>query len=301
MEQGMDWIARLQNAIDYVEDHLTEELDYGEIAGHAYSSSFYFQRIFGILCGFTLGEYIRNRRLTLAGSDLASTNCKVIDAALKYGYDSPESFSRAFTKFHGVTPTEARSNRARLKSFSRISVKLVLEGGTMMDYRIEKKEAFQVIAWRKRFAGGDEITQKSIRDAWRQCGENGTINQLCRYLKPENPFGANVLGICFDNPHQAEFDYAIGVYYDGERMAEQLTVEEVPASTWMVFPCKGKMPEAFQELYRKIYTEVFPTSRYQPSCGMCIEAYPGDEVDSEDYSCEIWLSVEAKDGDSRTA
>ncbi len=292
MEKEMNWITRLQNAIDYVEAHLTEELDYGEIARQAYSSSFYFQRIFGILCGFTLGEYIRNRRLTLAGSELASTGCKVIDAAMKYGYDSPESFSRAFTKFHGITPAQARSDRASLKSFSRISVKLVLEGGAMMDYRIEKKEAFQVVAWRKRFSGGDEITQKSIHEAWQQCGSNGVIGQLCRHLKPENPFGANVLGICFDNPNQAEFDYAIGVYYDGEEEAGPLTVEEVPAADWMVFPCKGKMPEAFQELYRRIYTEVFPTSRYRPT-GMCIEAYPGDEVDSEAFSCEIWLSVEA--------
>lgn len=114
----MGWIDGLQRAIDYIEDNLTEELDYAEIARQAYSSSFHFQRVFGILCGYTLGEYIRNRRLTLAGSELASSDGKVIDVAVKYGYDSPESFSRAFSRFHGITPSQARSRKAELKSFS---------------------------------------------------------------------------------------------------------------------------------------------------------------------------------------
>ena len=102
----MEWIRGLQRAIDYVEDHLEEEINYKEAAAQAYSSVFHFQRIFSILCGITLGDYIRLRRLTLAGSELASTDCKVIDAALKYGYESPESFSRAFMKFHHISPSQ---------------------------------------------------------------------------------------------------------------------------------------------------------------------------------------------------
>jgi AraC family transcriptional regulator len=117
----MDWITGLQRAIDYMENHMTDELDYAEIARQAYSSSFHFQRVFGILCGYTLGEYIRNRRLTLAGCELASSNNKVLDAALKYGYDSPESFGRAFARFHGISPSQAKADGANLKSFSRLS------------------------------------------------------------------------------------------------------------------------------------------------------------------------------------
>ena len=139
----MDWITGLQRAIDYVEEHLTEDIDYEEAAKQAYSSSFHFQRIFSTICGFSLGDYIRCRRLSLAGSELAVTDIKVIDAALKYGYDSPESFSRAFTRFHGVTPSQAKKGAA-LKSFSELSVKIILHGGKAMDYRIEKKEAFEV-------------------------------------------------------------------------------------------------------------------------------------------------------------
>lgn len=137
----MEWVKGLQKAIDYIEDHITEDIDYAEIAKQAYSSSFHFQRVFHIICGYSIGEYIRNRRLSLAGTDLSSGNEKVIDIALKYGYNSPESFSRAFTKFHGITPVQAKNEKLTLKSFSRVSVKITLEGGTTMDYRIEKRES----------------------------------------------------------------------------------------------------------------------------------------------------------------
>nr|WP_315020126.1 AraC family transcriptional regulator [uncultured Aminipila sp.] len=290
----MNWINAMQNAIDYIEDSIMEELDYMEIAKRAYSSNFHFQRVFSILCGFTLGEYIRNRRLTLAGSELASSNKKVIDVALKYGYDSPESFSRAFTRFHGITPSQARLHKAGLKSFSRLSVKLVLEGGTTMDYRIEKKDAFKVIARKKRFNGGGEISPKNIHDTWEECRKDGTITKLCNYVKPESIFGRAVVGICFDNPDAGDFDYAVGVAYDGGDVFSGLTVEEIPANTWMVFSSSGAMPDAFKELWKKIYTEFFPTSNYQPSGGMCIEVYPSDEVNSENFKFEIWLSVAAK-------
>ena len=106
----MDWITGIQNAVDYIEEHLTEEIDYDIVAKQSFSSTYHFQRIFSILCGFTVGEYIRNRRLTLAGSELATTDIKVIDVAMKYGYESPDSFAKAFQKFHGVTPSSARMN-----------------------------------------------------------------------------------------------------------------------------------------------------------------------------------------------
>ena len=109
--KNMEWVKGLQKAIDYIEDHITEDIDYAEIAKQAYSSSFHFQRVFHIICGYSIGEYIRNRRLSLAGTDLSSGNEKVIDIALKYGYNSPESFSRAFTKFHGITPVQAKNEK----------------------------------------------------------------------------------------------------------------------------------------------------------------------------------------------
>lgn len=290
----MEWVKGLQKAIDYIEDHITEDIDYAEIAKQAYSSSFHFQRVFHIICGYSIGEYIRNRRLSLAGTDLSSGNEKVIDIALKYGYNSPESFSRAFTKFHGITPVQAKSEKLTLKSFSKVSVKITLEGGTTMDYRIEKREEFEVIAKRARYGGGQEISQKNIHATWAACGADGTIDTLCKYVNPENIFGGAIVGICFDNPTEGDFDYAIGAAYSGGDVAAGLTIEKVPANTWAVFPCTGKMPEAFQDLYRKIYTEFFPTSKYQPAGGMCIEVYPSAEIYDNNFHFEIWLSVEEK-------
>ena len=149
----MDWITGIQNAIDYIEEHLTEEMDYDIVAKQSFSSTYHFQRLFSILCGFTVGEYIRNRRLTLAGSELATTNVKVIDVAMKYGYESPDSFAKAFQKFHGVTPYAARMNGSKLKSFSRLVLKISLEGGKLMNYRIEEKPEMILTGYKKHFAG----------------------------------------------------------------------------------------------------------------------------------------------------
>ncbi|MDF2942582.1 MAG: transcriptional regulator, AraC family [Herbinix sp.] len=135
----MDTIVRVQRAIDFVEDNILDELKYDVIASQAYMSSCHFQRIFSILSNITIGEYIRNRRLTLAGIDLKASEAKVIDIAFKYGYETSESFSRAFTRFHEVTPTIARNQESQLKSFAKISIKNTLEG---------KKDAMQELSKR---------------------------------------------------------------------------------------------------------------------------------------------------------
>lgn len=236
----MDWISGLQRALDYVEEHITESINYEEVARAAYSSSFHFQRVFSAICGYSLGDYIRFRRLSLAGSELAATNKKVIDVALKYGYDTPESFSRAFTRFHSVTSSAAKHG-SNLKSFSKLSAKLILHGGTTMDYRIENKEAFDVVLKKKKFPKAHEITTREISKFWGECQTDGTI----------------------------------------------------PAHTYAVFTCVGKMPEAFQKVYKYICTEFFPASEYQP-CGIEIESYPSAETQNTDYTCEIWIAVEKK-------
>ncbi len=291
---AMDWISGLQRALDYVEENITEHIDYEEAAKRAYSSSFHFQKVFGIIVGYTLGDYIRMRRLSLAGSELAAGKARVIDAALKYGYDSPESFSRAFTKFHGVTPMQAK-NGAALKSFSRLSVKLILDGGTVMDYRIESREAFDVIVRKKRFPKQHELTTREISRFWAECTENGTIEAVCKYIPKDNLFGKGIIGISFGaETAEEEFPYGIGTHYNGGEIKEDyLSVETVPAHTYAVFKCVGKMPEAFQRVYRYICTEFLPASEYEPA-GVEIEAYPSRDIQNEDYTCEIWIAVKKK-------
>lgn len=291
----MDWISGIQKAVDYVEEHITMDLDFSEIAKQAYSSGFHFQRVFGILCGFTLGDYIRMRRLTLAGLELAATNTRILDIAVKYGYDTQESFSRAFTRFHGVSPSQAR-NGAGLKSFSRLSVKLILAGANVTDYRIEKREGFQMIGRPLRVSGKKELTSARISDFWQQCRMDGTITELSRYISEANIFGESIAGAGFGkDASDSNFPYAIGVHYNGIPAAKKdLIVWEIPAHTYAVFPCIGSMPEAFTRLYQQIYSEFFPASDYQPCGGTDFEAYPSADVKNPGYTCEIWVAVEKK-------
>lgn len=292
----MNWISGIQRAVDYVEQHITEDIDYGMAAKEACSSEFHFQRVFGVLCGFTLGDYVRMRRLSLAAEELIHTNQKVIDIALKYGYETPESFTRAFVRFHGITPTEARHGK-NIKSFFRLSVKLILTGGSTMDYRIEKMDAFQVICKRKTVekAASGEATA-DISAFWAECQASGTTGDIIRYF-PAEPKLKGLLGICFsgdvDNDH---FPYGIGVEYDGRTIRhENLEIVEIPAYTYAVFTCKGRMPDAFVETYRKIVTEFFPqNARYEYGQGIELEVYPSEKVDDPNYTCEIWIAVNEK-------
>ena len=148
----MDWIQGIQNAINYIEDHITEDIDYTELAKASYSSSYHFQRMFGIMCGITLGEYVRRRRLTLAGNELLANNSNIADLAYKYGYDTPESFSRAFKRFHGINPSQVKKERS-LNSFSRLSVKIDLIGGNEMNCKIKEMPELVLVGYKKHFTG----------------------------------------------------------------------------------------------------------------------------------------------------
>ena len=148
----MDWIQGIQNAIDYIEEHINDDIDYDKVAKAAYSSSYHFQRIFGIICGMTLGEYIRRRRLTLAGIELLTDKMKITDIAFKYGYDTPESFSRAFTRFHGIKPSQVKKE-CSLNSFSRLSIKIDLIGGNEMQCKIKEMPEQVLVGFKKHFYG----------------------------------------------------------------------------------------------------------------------------------------------------
>ena len=290
----MDWVTGIQRALDYTEEHLTEALDYESVAKQACSSAFHFQRMFSMLCGFSLGDYIRMRRLTQAAEALLGTGDKVIDIALRYGYDTPESFTRAFTRFHGITPTEARRG-GTIKSFSRLSVKLILSGGSTMDYRIEKKDAFQVICKKKLVNKPQgETATADISAFWNECQKNGSIDAICKYGRFDHVNG--ILGICFSaEMADSGFPYGIGAEYNGAPLnGEALDIVEIPAYTYAVFSCKGKMPDAFIKTYRQICTEFFPQSNYEYGSGVELEVYPSADVQNPDYTCEIWIAVKEK-------
>lgn len=289
----MDWITGIQNAINYIEENLTEHIDYDEVAKQAACSSFYFQRIFGVLCGMPLGDYIRNRRLTLAGNELSAADKKIIDIALKYGYENPESFTRAFSKFHGITPSEAKKDGSKLKSFSRLSVKITLSGGNIMDYRIVEKEAFDIIERVESHSIDNSESAKSIPDFWTRCHKDGTVKKLLN-ITPDKAF---IFGVCYGNlaENARTFDYSIAALYNEKaEIPEGFRKNTIPARTWAVFDCVGAMPEAMQNTWHKIVSEFFPTSSYQPTYEMDIEAYTEGNMSSPDYRSEIWIPVTRK-------
>ncbi|MDO4165823.1 MAG: AraC family transcriptional regulator [Eubacteriales bacterium] len=289
----MDWISGIQKALNYIEKHMEEELDYADIASQAACSNYYFQRIFGILCGISLGEYIRNRRLTLAGSELSKANRKVVDVALKYGYESPESFTRAFVKFHGITPSEAKRDGSKLKSYSPLSVQIILKGGHLMDYKIMEKPAFQVIEKVEKHSISDSQQLNTIPEFWGRAHRDGTVAKLLSITSARN----YIFGICYggDLTDEKTFDYGIGAEYDGNaEVPEGYRVNEIPARTWAVFEVRGAMPEAIQQLWHNICAEFFPASEYQPTYEMDIEVYPAGDMTAPDYHSEIWVPVVKK-------
>lgn len=289
----MNYTEGLGNAIDYIEENLTGELDFNEIAKRSGFSVFYFQRIFGILCGCSLGEYIRSRRLTLAGNELAAANIKVIDAALKYGYESPESFTRAFVKFHGITPSEAKKNNSMLKSFSRLSVEINLKGGSIMNYKIVQKDSFRVLEKISKQDIDDSKNRNTIPDFWTESHQNGTVAKLLS-LADDREY---IFGICYggDFTDKKTFDYSIAaVCSDDTEVPEGFRVNEIPARTWAVFECIGAMPRAMQETWHRICAEFFPTANYEPTYEMDIEAYTAGVMNAPDYRSEIWVPVKEK-------
>ncbi len=289
----MDWIAGLQRALDYIEAHLTEEIDFEKVAAESFFSNHYFQRTFGILCGYSLGEYIRMRRLSLAGAELANGKEKVIDVALKYGYDSPDSFAKAFQKFHGITPSQARVDGKTLKSFSRLSIKISLEGGNVMNYKIEEKEAFDVLERVETHTVENGQNNTSIPDFWSRAYADGSMEKLEALASDKN----YTFGICYGNEKKNDptFEYSIAVKCDEDTVApEGFRKNTIPARTWLVFGCVGAMPKAIQEAWRKIVTEFFPTSVYQPTYEMDLEVYTDGDMDSPDYYSEIWVPIKKK-------
>lgn len=291
----MDWIVGLQKAIDYIEENLQQPLDMNTIVTQANCSSFYFQRLFSLLTGLTLGEYIRKRRLSEAAHDLRATDARIIDIALNYGYDTPESFSRAFKTYHGCSPSEARKETAPLKNFSRIKPRLTIDGGTDMDYRIVKLDSFKVLEKVKTFTTKDGLNFKEIPRFWSEAWADGTSETLCRYEKTDGKLGPLLLGICYSSK-TSEFDYSIAVECDDSTTApEGFRVNTIAPQTWIVLKAIGPLPDAIQSLWKRSYSEIFPSSEYQPTGKIDFEAYPDNSgKDPDKQENELWIAVEKK-------
>ena len=303
----MDWITGMQKAIDYIEANLTEEIDYEKVAAESFSSSYHFQRVFSILCGYTLGEYIRLRRLSLAGAELANGKEKVIDIALKYGYDSPDSFAKAFQKFHGITPSQARADGSKLKSFSRLSIKISLEGGSIMNYRIETKPQFTLLGYKKRFEGTpyDELRHKQEGDffittrahQWMLKGmANDKLSDYCVITNMDDDGYDFYIASTTDN---WERDNLYNSKVTGIDFMDKFQFEEIiiPERTYAIFETEKQrmpIPEYF-DLRKQIAAEWLSNNEYQMINAPEIAVYHWGIVGGyTERTIEIWIPIEKK-------
>ncbi|QAS54332.1 AraC family transcriptional regulator [Halobacillus litoralis] len=285
----MNWVQTMQQAVDYMENHLLDEITIDEIAASGCTSPFHFQRIFSLLTDTTVAEYLRRRRLTLAASELNTTKCKIIDLACKYGYETPESFSRAFRNQHGISPREARNNQGKVTAYNRLVIQVNLKGAEPMQYEIIEREAFETVGIKKELScvNGENLT--AIPQMWKEVNTDGTDQVL---IEQNNGQVNGILGICIDKSHLKPnyIDYWIAVAHEG-KYPVQLEKLEIPAAKWAVFAVNGAMPDAIQKVWKEIYSEWFPSSGYENAGGPELEVYKEGDPESDDYYCEIWIPV----------
>jgi len=287
----MEWMEALKRAIAYIEDHLLEEISVEDIAKEVYLSPFYFQKGFKIITGYTIGEYVRNRRLYLAALELTThQEVRVIDMAYKYGYDTPESFTKAFTRFHGKAPMQLKEQGYELTPFYPLQLEISIKGGDRLDVRIEEMSAFKVKGIERTFnyeTAFNEIPK--FWDAYRR-------KQLKLTEKEWESIGC--FGICIDEYKiNKEFEYLLaGSYCEGEmELSSEVKVVTIPAFTWAKFKSIGPMPQAIQNLNLRIYKEwLTGNTEYEIAAGYNIELYTEGDIRASNYVSEIWIPVRKK-------
>lgn len=283
----MEWIERLNNSINYMEENIKGTIDLEEVSRIACCSTYHFQRMFAYIANIPLSEYIRRRKMSLAAVDLQSGNEKVIDVSLKYGYNSPTAFNRAFKSVHGISPSQAKKEGTILKAFPPISFKITIKGDSEMKFRIEKKESFRIVGISEALETDIEKNFEIVPKMWATATMDGTIAKLGSIMNA-NPLG--MLGVSSCN-NASDWRYYIAV---ASTHSIDNTLEEfiVPECTWAIFPGEGHA-QSIQELQKRIITEWLPTSGYEYANAPDIEVYLN--ADPEDAKYEMWIPVIKKE------
>ena len=287
----MDSLKRMNEALSYIGENLTNDIDSKEVTRIALCSEYHFQRMFSFLAGVTLSEYIRRRRLTLAAFELNNRSIRVIDVAIKYGYSSADSFARAFQGLHGITPSEARNNGQSLKAYPRMTFQLSIKGGNEMNYRIEEKEAFSIVGIKKRVPIIFNGVNPEISAMWKSL--DGEIISKLKELSNAEPIGLLSASTNFSEDRmeeKGELDHYIGVATNNECPSDLIELR-VAASTWAVFEAVGPFPETLQNVWGRIYSEWFPSSNYEIAEGPEILWNENKDVTSPQFKSEIWIPV----------
>ncbi len=283
----MEWVERLNESIKYIEEHLTDEIDYGQLGRIACCSAYHYQRMFTYMAGITLAEYIRRRKMSLAAVDLQGGDMKILDVAEKYGYRSPTAFNRAFQSFHGIAPSLVKNEGVSVKSFSPIVFRIAVKGAKEMNYRIETKEAFRIIGVSAPLDKEIENNFLVVPKMWEDAVAKGTIQKLSGMMDTP-PMGLLGVSVCND---REQWKYFIAV--SSTKAGEEFEEYTIPASTWAIFPGSGTN-ESLQELERRIIAEWLPASGYEYADAPDIEVYLNPDPQNAQY--EVWIPVMKKQG-----
>ncbi len=282
----MDWISTFQEAINYMEEHLTDKISVDDVAKEVAISSFYFQKSFKLLTDISISDYLKSRRLSLAGEELANGNMKVIDTAYKYGYDSPESFSKAFYRFHGITPIKAKTESYRLKKFQPLMIHLSIDGGTKLDYVIERKSKLTLYGVHRIYAYGSAYQE--LPKFWNE--------MICLSGSGEGKNLCGMYGISVDQSEQKDsFTYYIADRIETEVVPKGFEELIIPEALWAIFRCYGPMPYTLQAVNSRIFREWLPGHpQYEVAFGIHVEMYTSGDTKASDYYSEIWIPIQEK-------
>lgn len=283
----MEWAERLNQSIDYIEKHLTDDIDYEQLGRIACCSAYHYQRMFTYMAGISLAEYIRRRKMSLAAVDLQSGKEKIIDIAEKYGYDSPTAFNRAFQAFHGTPPSMVKNEGVSVKSFSPIVFKIAVKGANEMNYRIETKKAFRIIGVSAPLDRNIENNFMTVPKMWQDAVENGTLQKLAEMTDVPS---MGLLGVTVCNDEE-QWRYFIAV--PSTKQSAEFDEYIVPDSVWAIFSGTGTN-KSIQELEQRIITEWLPTSGYEYANAPDIEVYLNPDPQNAKY--EVWIPVTKKQG-----
>ena len=296
----MEWIAAMQQAISYMEEHLLEEINYEDVAKQIHISCYEFHRAFSFLTGMTANGYLRSRRLSLAAREIVETDTKITDIALKYGYDTPESFTKAFTRFHGIAPKFAREGSAKLRLFNPLAIKLTVEGGKGMDYKIAQTKTQKFLAVVRSFRNeiiNDEANH-DVADFWDECDKQNRIDPLLD-LRPAGK--RDLFGLCSPTKEgQDTFEYGIGILIDEDTLSFDLAqmeaagyqIWDVGPATYAVFDCMGQDGNCISETWSKFYKEFLPQMGYEATEATDYELY--FENGKPGLFCELWVPIQKK-------
>lgn len=298
---NMDWLVKMNSAIEYIEENLTEEIDLNLVAAKACCSSYNFQRMFSFITDIPLAEYIRRRKLTQAALDLQNTDIKIIEIAMKYGYDSGTSFARAFGSIHGLTPKEARQAGVKLKAYPKISFQISIKGVKEMDYRIETKEGFDIFGIETIASLKGETGYLKPNEFWEECQKNGEYNKLFSNagdlpsFLPQNSCKIHAAEY-YRKTEENTFPYMLFSFVSKNSKTEGYKTIHIPSQTYVIFSSeKFKWGEEFfkvlTSLQKRFYSEWLPTANYERAEGANFEIYGG----TEEYGCiELWYPIVKK-------